>query len=219
MLPQANLFQLWLEWSDWSDLQASHRDQDIKESGGLTVMYYVMRCWGWLPCRRQKWITSWICWHWPRVGSRRNPAQRCQQQTQEGSPSWNGLCLRLGCLTSEGTSQSRPLLSYRKWNTTENILAEDVLPLLSARCCSAAQLPRTLRPDPMHCCTPGFPLLHRLLLLTVQETWVRFLVLEDPLEERNGKPFQCSCLGNPMDRGAWWAAVHGVTKSQTRLSD
>ena len=30
---------------------------------------------------------------------------------------------------------------------------------------------------------------------------------------------QYSCLENPMDRGAWWAAVHGVTKSQTRLSD
>ena len=30
---------------------------------------------------------------------------------------------------------------------------------------------------------------------------------------------QYSCLENPMDRGAWWAAVHGVTKSRTRLSD
>ena len=35
----------------------------------------------------------------------------------------------------------------------------------------------------------------------------------------NGNPFQYSCLENPMDGGAWWAAVHGVTKSQTRLSD
>ena len=30
--------------------------------------------------------------------------------------------------------------------------------------------------------------------------------------EGNGKPLQYSCLGNPMDRGAWWATVHGVTK-------
>ena len=36
---------------------------------------------------------------------------------------------------------------------------------------------------------------------------------------RNGNALQYSCLGNPMDRGAWWAAVHGVTKSQTQLSD
>ena len=35
----------------------------------------------------------------------------------------------------------------------------------------------------------------------------------------NGDPLQYSCLENPMDGGAWWAAVHGVAKSQTRLSD
>ena len=33
--------------------------------------------------------------------------------------------------------------------------------------------------------------------------------------ERNGNPLQYSCLGNPMDRGAWWATVHVVAKSQT----
>ena len=35
----------------------------------------------------------------------------------------------------------------------------------------------------------------------------------------NGNPLQYSCLENPMDGGAWWAAVHGVARSQTRLSD
>ena len=35
----------------------------------------------------------------------------------------------------------------------------------------------------------------------------------------HGNPLQDSCLGNPLDRGAWWATVHGVAKSQTRLSD
>ena len=35
----------------------------------------------------------------------------------------------------------------------------------------------------------------------------------------HGNPLQYSCLENPMDRGAWQAAVHGVTKSQTRLSN
>ena len=39
------------------------------------------------------------------------------------------------------------------------------------------------------------------------------------LREGNGTPLQYSCLENPMDGGAWWAAVHGVAKSQTRLSD
>ena len=37
--------------------------------------------------------------------------------------------------------------------------------------------------------------------------------------EVNGNPLQYSYLGNPMDRGAWWATVHGVANSQTRLSD
>ena len=37
--------------------------------------------------------------------------------------------------------------------------------------------------------------------------------------EGNGNPLQYSCLENPMDGGAWWATVHGVTKSWTRLSD
>jgi len=37
--------------------------------------------------------------------------------------------------------------------------------------------------------------------------------------EGNGTPLQYSCLENPMDGGAWWAAVHGVLKSRTRLSD
>ena len=37
--------------------------------------------------------------------------------------------------------------------------------------------------------------------------------------EGNGNPLQYSCLENPMDRGAWWATVYGVTKCRTRLSD
>ena len=36
--------------------------------------------------------------------------------------------------------------------------------------------------------------------------------------EGNGNPLQDSCLGNPMDGGAWWATVHGVTERRTRLS-
>ena len=37
--------------------------------------------------------------------------------------------------------------------------------------------------------------------------------------EGNENPLQNSCLENPMDRGAWWATVHGITKSWTQLSD
>ena len=40
-----------------------------------------------------------------------------------------------------------------------------------------------------------------------------------PKVEGNGTPLQYSCLENPVDGGAWWAAVHGIAKSQTQLSD
>ena len=43
--------------------------------------------------------------------------------------------------------------------------------------------------------------------------------LESILGEGNGNPLQYSCLENPMGRGAWWAAVHGVAEGRTRLSD
>ena len=45
------------------------------------------------------------------------------------------------------------------------------------------------------------------------------LALQRSIGRGNGNPFQYSCLENSMDRGAWWAAVHGITKSRTRLSD
>ena len=56
-------------------------------------------------------------------------------------------------------------------------------------------------------------------LPAMQETWVRSLGLEDPLEE--GKATHSSILAWRIstDRGAWWATVHGVTKSRTQLSD
>ena len=52
----------------------------------------------------------------------------------------------------------------------------------------------------------------------MQETWVLSLGWEDPLEKEMVTHFQDSCLENSMDRGAWRATVHGVAKSQTRLS-
>ena len=48
--------------------------------------------------------------------------------------------------------------------------------------------------------------------------WVRSLGQEDSPGVGNGNPLQYSCLGNPMDRGAWRATVHVAAKSQTRLS-
>ena len=52
----------------------------------------------------------------------------------------------------------------------------------------------------------------------MQETWVWSLGQEDPLEKEMATHSSYSCLENSMDRGAWWATVHGVTKSWTWLT-
>ena len=51
----------------------------------------------------------------------------------------------------------------------------------------------------------------------MQETQIGSLGRKDSLGKRNGNPLQYSCLENSTDRGAWWATVHRVAKSQTQL--
>ena len=54
--------------------------------------------------------------------------------------------------------------------------------------------------------------------LRVGHDWATSLSLfTSCIGEGNGNPLQCSCLENPRDGGAWWAAVYGVTQSRTRL--
>ena len=54
--------------------------------------------------------------------------------------------------------------------------------------------------------------------LRVRHDWaIHFHFSPSCIGERNGNPLQCSCLENPRDGRAWWAAVYGVTQSQTRL--
>ena len=82
-------------------------------------------------------------------------------------------------------------------------------------------------------CTFTFPVFHTLdLIRSLRDRQGRFSDLHFSTEgtaasrgfltcllAQNGTPLQYSWLENPMDRGAWWATVHGVAKSQTRLSD
>ena len=74
----------------------------------------------------------------------------------------------------------------------------------------------------------GYPLQYSWASLVVQmvknphavrETWVRSLGWEDPLEESMASHSSILVWRIPMDRGAWQATVHGVTQSQTQLSD
>ena len=52
--------------------------------------------------------------------------------------------------------------------------------------------------------------------MDLKEVWMSLTYTSG---ESDGTPLQYSCLENPMDGGAWWAAVHGVAEGQTRLSD
>ena len=56
--------------------------------------------------------------------------------------------------------------------------------------------------------------LQSMRLLRVRHDWV---TSRSRIGEGNGNPLQCSCLENPRDGGAWWAAVYGVSQSWTRL--
>ena len=49
------------------------------------------------------------------------------------------------------------------------------------------------------------------------DEWLNFHFSLPCIGKGNGNPLQCSCLENPRDGGAWWAAVYGVAQSQTRL--
>ena len=53
-------------------------------------------------------------------------------------------------------------------------------------------------------------------LLRVRHDWATSLSLSY-IGEENGNPLQCSCLENPRDGGAWWAAIYGVAQNQTQL--
>ena len=57
---------------------------------------------------------------------------------------------------------------------------------------------------------PCFRIVLQLILFSL--SFLKYI--ECSCREGNGTPLQYSCLENPMDRGAWWAAVHGITKSQ-----
>ena len=78
------------------------------------------------------------------------------------------------------------------------------------------------------CCVSSWNSFGRSSFLTSEERIINVQILESTcfcrmdmitFGEGNGTPLQYSCLENPRDRGAWWAAVHGVVKSWTRLSD
>ena len=55
------------------------------------------------------------------------------------------------------------------------------------------------------------------VFITLEVTLLYLCLLNSSFGEGNGTPLQCSCLENPRDRGAWWAAIYGVAQSRTWL--
>ena len=86
-------------------------------------------------------------------------------------------------------------------------LTGNVWVLLSSKLCQARNIKWNFATDSDEC---PFFFLHLLIYLASLSVSCR---------EGNGTPLQDSCLENPTDGGAWWAAVHGVTESRTGLSD
>ena len=64
---------------------------------------------------------------------------------------------------------------------------------------------------------PGKPRCDRLLFLNCFTNKISSKANGSIYGEGNGNPLQCSCLENPRDGGAWWAAIYGVAQNQTRL--
>ena len=81
-------------------------------------------------------------------------------------------------------------------------------------CCSVTKLCSTLC-DPMKCSMPVLHLLPEFVQTHAERLHFHFSL--SCTEEGNGNPLQCSCLEDPRDGGAWWAAVYGIAQSRTRL--
>ena len=114
--------------------------------------------------------------------------------------------------------QDSELAQLESWN--KNLMSQ---PLSSFLCTSISPWRRQRHPTPV--LLPGKSHGRRSLLgcspwgLEESDTTERlhFHSSLSCIGEGNGNPLQCSCLENPRDGGAWWAAVYGVAQSRTRL--
>ena len=103
----------------------------------------------------------------------------------------------------------------RKVNRASNLKCTSFSKLQSPELCT--QVEKELWPLP-HPHTSKHPHTCQSLQFP-QGTYLYMFISVQSFGEGNGTPLQYSCLENPMDVGAWQAAVHGVAKSRTRLSD
>ena len=95
---------------------------------------------------------------------------------------------------------------YKEWNAICSIMAEKTMALHSS--ILAWKIPWTEEPGKLQS-------MGSLRANTTERLHFHFSL--SCIGEGNGNPFQCSCLENPRDGGAWWAAIYGVTQSRTQL--
>ena len=112
----------------------------------------------------------------------------------------------------EGLNREKTDLAQRRWNSATR------LPLESNYTSCLGLQPMAYHPCRLWTWTEELGGLQSMGLLRVGHGWAPSLSLSiSCIGEGNGNPLQCSCLENPKDRGAWWAAIYGVTQSRTRL--
>ena len=105
-------------------------------------------------------------------------------------------------------SLNTPFVKHRNWDPSRGCLKDWME--------KKAKMKKVL----VHCLASGSGVKNLPAMQETQEIWVQSHIRGSGRSPGggNGSPLQCSCLGNPTDRGAWRATVHGVTKSWTWLS-
>ena len=135
----------------------------------------------------------------------------------------NGNPLQYSCL--ENLHGQRSLVGYSPWGPKESDMTEQLSTVhmyLEVTCLHFWQL-LSFQWQPTPVLLPGKPHGGRSLVGCRQwgreesDTTERLHFSLPCIGEGNGNPLQCSCLENPRDGGAWWAAVYGVAQSRTRL--
>ena len=118
---------------------------------------------------------------------------------------WNGNPLQYSCL--ENSHGQRRLAGYSPWSHKELVTTKEKAMALHSSTL-AWKFPWTEEPGR----------LQSMGSLRVGPTeLLHFHFSLSCIGEGNGNPLQCSCLENPRDRGAWWAALYGVAQTPTRL--
>ena len=111
-----------------------------------------------------------------------------------------------------------PMHESEKWKWSRSVMSDSLQPheLQPTRLLRPWDFPGKSTGVGCYCLLPVDMSLGKLWELEMTE-WLHFQFSLSWIGEGNGNPLQCSCLENPRDGGAWWAAIYGVAQSRTRL--